>query len=152
MVDYTKALGSQVGSLMMIRDLGQTVEFWVRSGSAGTWGQNLPYGWTVNGSTGTGKFNYNYPWPGGMYPTPGPWHKLRSFTVLYSQNVTLRIGATGTAGLNGPSEFTKYIERATARVRHDGAWKTAIPYVKSGGVWKPAQAWVRSGGSWKRAG
>lgn len=143
MVDYQKQLGSQAGSLMMIRDLGQTVEFWVISGSPYTYTAAMPFGWTVNGSTGSGTITY---------PAGGNWLKVKSFTVQTSQTVTFRIGATGTTGLNGPSEFKKYIERATVRVRHNGSWKYAIPYVKHGGKWKVAQAWIRSGGKWKVGG
>ena len=143
MVDYTKTLGSQVGSKMMIRDLGQTVEFWVISGSPYTYTDSMPFGWTVNGSTGSGTI---------AYPAGGDWLKVKSFTVQTSQNVTFRIGSTGTVGLNGPTEFTKYIERATARVNVNGTWKTAIPYVRVNGVWKVAQAWVKSGGVWKVGG
>lgn len=149
MVDYQKQLG-EPGGLMMIRDLGLVVEFWVRSGSANTTHYAMPFGWTVNGSTGSGTIPYNYP-PAGGSP-PGPWVMCKSFTVQTSQTVTFRIGATGTRGLNGPSEFSKYIERATARVRHNGSWKYAIPYVRHGGTWKVAQAWIRSGGSWKVGG
>ena len=151
MVDYQKQLGSQEGSLMMIRDLGQVVEFWVRSGSPYTYHYAMPFGWTVNGSTGSGTVPYPDR-PGASWPTPGLWVKCKSFTVQTSQTVTFRIGATGTTGLNGPSEFKKYIERATARVRHNGSWKYAIPYVRHGGTWKVAQAWIRSGGKWKVGG
>lgn len=151
MVDYTSPLGSATDSLMMIRDLGQTVEFWVRSGSDLTYGYDFPYGWTVNGSTGSGKFDYNAP-GGKPWPAHGPWKKLREFTVQYSQTVTLRIGATGTAGLDGPDSFSKYLQRATGRVLYNGTWRTAIPYVKHNGVWKIATAYVRYNGSWKVAG
>ena len=152
MVDYTKQLGSQSGSKMMIRDLGQTVELWVMSGSAGTYGYNFPFGWTANSYNGTGTFDYNVPWDGRTFPTPGPWVKLKTLTIEYSQTITLRIGATGTTGLDGPAEFSKYIERATARINVNGTWKTAIPYVKKDGVWKVAQAWIKSSGVWKVGG
>lgn len=152
MVDYVRSLGSQEGSQMMIRDRGTTVEFWVKSGSAGTWTANMPFGWTVNGKSGSDTIPYNYPWPGHTYPTPGPWVKCKSFTVKTTQTVTFRIGATQTTGLNGPTEFQQLIERSSAWVRSGGVWKQAEVYVKVSGTWKRAEAWVRSGGSWKRTG
>lgn len=150
MVDYLKEIGRYGNSYMMIRDLGQTVEFWVQANTSLTYSAALPYGWTVNGSTGNSTAPYNYPFPGGSENQPGPWVRLRSFSVLYSQNVTFRLGATGTSGFQGPHSFTKNIERATVRVNHNGTWKTGIPYVRSGGKWKVGQAWVRDGSKWKR--
>lgn len=37
-----------------------------------------------------------------------------------------------------------------ARIRHNGAWREAVPYVKVNGVWRAAEAYVRQNGSWKR--
>lgn len=101
MVDYTRSTGSS--GTMMIRDLGSTVEFWLKAG-AGTWAADLPYGWTVNGSTGTAEYNFN---------SSGSWQKLRSFTVTTDQTVTFRLFDTGTAGLGGPTTFSHAIERST---------------------------------------
>ena len=151
-VDYTKSLGRQEGSYTRIRVYSSKVEFWVRSGSAGTWTAAMPYGWTVNGKTGSGTIAYNYPWPGKTYPTPGPWLLVKSFTVNTSQTVTFRIGATGTAGLNGPSEHKQFIQRNTIRVRHNGTWRLGIPYVKSGGQWRQGQAYARHNGTWRVGG
>lgn len=150
MVDYIKNVGPYGDSYMMIRDLGQTVEFWLQANTSLTYHQKLPWGWTVNGSTGSGTTPYNYPWPGGSVNTRGPWHRVASYTVLYSQNVTFRLGKTGLIGFQGPHTFTKYIERATVRVRVSGVWRTGVPYVRSGGKWKIGQAWVRDGSVWKR--
>lgn len=154
MVDYVKTLGRQSGSRMMIRDLGQKIEFWVRSGSPYTYHFAMPFGWTVNGSTGSSTVPYNYPYPGwsGSPTTPGPWVRCKTFTVKTTQKVTFRIGSTGTAGLNGPTSFTVKIERNSARVRYNGAYRFATPYVKYNGVWRPAQAWVKHDGKWKVAG
>lgn len=151
-VDYTKSLGQQEGSYTRIRVYSSKVEFWVKSGSAGTWTAAMPYGWTVNGSTGSSTVPYNYPWPGKSWPTPGPWLLVKSFTVNTSQTVTFRIGATGTTGLNGPTEHKQFIQRSTAWVRVSGSWKRAQPYVRVNGAWKLAKAYVRSGGTWKETG
>lgn len=152
MVDYLKTVGSYNDSYMMIRDLGQTVEFWVQANTSMTYHQSLPYGWTVNGSSGSSTAPYNYPWPGGNLNTRGPWVRLRSFNVAYSQNVTFNLGRTGVVGFQGPHTFTRHIERATVRVRVNGVWKTGIPYVRVSGKWKLGQGWVRDGGKWKRGG
>lgn len=39
---------------------------------------------------------------------------------------------------------------AGARVRHEGSWKRAIPYVRVDGVWKVAEPWIRKTGVWRR--
>lgn len=36
-------------------------------------------------------------------------------------------------------------------IRVNGAWKKAIPYVKSSGVWKAAVAYLKSAGVWKES-
>jgi hypothetical protein len=35
------------------------------------------------------------------------------------------------------------------KIRVNGAWKDAIPYVRVNGTWKKAQAYVRANNSWK---
>jgi hypothetical protein len=101
MVDYTKATGSS--GTMMIRDTGSTVEFWLKASSS-TWAGDLPYRWTVNGSTGSDQFNFQ---------SGGSWQKLRGFSVTSDQTVTFRIGDSGTSGLGGPTTFSHAIERST---------------------------------------
>lgn len=107
MVDYFKVTGDNPNpdykGSMMIRDLGTTVEFWIRAGSENTWRDNMPYGWTVNGSTGTSTKDY---------PTGRDWLFLRSFTVTTSQTVTFRLFETNTEGLGGPTTFSQYISRS----------------------------------------
>lgn len=38
---------------------------------------------------------------------------------------------------------------AGAKVKHDGVWKRAVPYVRHGGVWKVVRPWVRKAGEWE---
>lgn len=102
MTDYTHGTGS--GGTMLIRDTGTTVEFWVKAGSTGTYAYQMPYGWTVNGVTGTSTARYEQ---GAAYL------KLKVFTVSSSQTVTFRLGATGTNGLGGPTTFSQAISRST---------------------------------------
>lgn len=152
MVDYVKSIGQYPGSYMMIRDLGTTVEFWLKANSIATWTQNMPYGWTVNGSTGSGTHSYNYPWPGGGWPTPGPLERLRSFNVATTQTVTFRLGRTYTQAFGGPHTFSVHLQRHSIRVRHNGTWRQGIPYVKHGGQWRLGQAYSRHNGSWRVGG
>jgi len=103
MTDYTHSTGNS--GTMMIRDLGSTVEFWLNSNNGTTFNHQLPYGWTVNGSTGTSTYDYS---------AGAGWRKLRSFTVTTSQTVTFRLFDTGTSGFGGPTTFNQFIDRATA--------------------------------------
>lgn len=41
--------------------------------------------------------------------------------------------------------------RAGARVKQDGAWREAIPYVKINGVWKLAQPFAKQNGGWEKS-
>lgn len=102
MTDWTKSTGSS--GTMMIRDTGSTVEFWLKA-AAGTWAADLPYSWTVNGSSGSDEFNFS---------SSGAWQKLRGFSVTSDQTVTFKIGDSNTSGIGGPTTFTHDIERSSA--------------------------------------
>lgn len=102
MTDYTHNTGAS--GIMMIRDLGWGLEFWLTSNNSTTWTDHLPWRWTVNGQTVNTTYNY---------PAGGGWRRLGAWTVTYSQNVTFYIGATGTSGFGGPTTFTVFINRAT---------------------------------------
>lgn len=101
MTDYTKSTGSS--GTMMIRDLGSTVEFWLKAGSA-TWAADLPYNWSYPGSSGSSTFDFK---------SGGAWQRLRSFTLSTTATVTFGIGDSGTAGLGGPTTFSKTLSRST---------------------------------------
>jgi hypothetical protein len=99
--DYTKPTGST--GTMMIRDTGTKIEFWLKAGSA-TFNHQLPYGYTVNGTTdNSNEFNF---------VSGGAWQMLKSWTVSTSQTVTFRLQDTGTAGLGGPTTLSATISRA----------------------------------------
>lgn len=102
MVDYTKPTGN--AGTMMIRDLGSTVEYWIRSSSSGTWFASAPYSWYYNGVSGSGTFSY---------PQGAQWKLVRSFTVTTTQTVQFNIGNTGTSGIGGPTNFSQLINRTT---------------------------------------
>jgi hypothetical protein len=100
MTDYTKASGA--GDLM-IRDLGSTVEFWVRAGYSDFHWDNLSFSTTANGTT----LNSNYDYKAGE-----GWGRVATRTVNTSQTVTFRLlEATGTSSLAGPTTMTAFLDR-----------------------------------------
>jgi Fibronectin type III domain len=102
MTDYTKATGST--GTMKIRDTGTVVEFWLIAGSQ-TYNYNLPWGYTVNGTTDTSNSF--------RFESGGSWQKLGAWTVSYEQTVTFYLYDTGTSGLGGPTTFSQLIPRST---------------------------------------
>jgi hypothetical protein len=103
MTDYTRSTGNS--GTMMIRDTGTNVEFWINSNNSTTFDHELPWGYSVNGSTNnTLTANYN---------AGAGWVLLGSWSVTYSQTVTFYLRATGTAGFGGPTTFSQAIARAT---------------------------------------
>lgn len=104
MTDHKKDTGSS--GTMMIRDTGSTVEFWLNSNNSSTFAHQLPWGYTVNGSTNNSR-EYDYGAGDG-------WDKLGSWTVTTDQTVTFRIFDTGTSGFGGPTTFSVAIDRASA--------------------------------------
>lgn len=107
MSDATRGTGSS--GTMMIRDLGNgvnaaNVEFWLNSNNSSTWSDHIPWGWTINGSTGSSTFYY--------HPGSG-WQRLGVWFVSAAQTVHFRLGATGTSGFGGPTDFSVNITRGT---------------------------------------
>lgn len=43
-------------------------------------------------------------------------------------------------------------QRGTARIKSDGEWKSAIPYIRVDGVWRQATCHIKSDGEWKTCG
>lgn len=104
MTDYHHDTGSSGD--MMIRDTGSVVEFWLTSGNSSTFNHDLPWGYTVNGSTNNSRTV--------DYGAGDGWVKLGSWTVTTDQTVTFRIFDTGTSGFGGPTTFSHTIDRASA--------------------------------------
>lgn len=103
MVDYTRSTGTT--GIMLIRDTGTIVEFWITSNNSQTFHFQLPWSYTVNGFTsGTQQYRYE----AGM-----GYRRLGFWNVTTSQTVTFRLHATGTAGFGGPTTFNQFINRAT---------------------------------------
>lgn len=103
MTDYTKDTGAR--GTMMIRDTGSVVEFWINANEPSTFVYEMPWAYTVNGSTSS--------WREFRYEQGAGWQKLGSWTVTYNQTVTFKLGSTGTNALGGPTTFAKAITRAT---------------------------------------
>lgn len=104
MVDYYKSTGSS-GS-MRIRDTGTWVEFWINANEPSTWANEMPWAYTVNGTTSG--------WREHRYAQGSGWNKLGAWNVTYDQTVTFKLGDTGTNALGGPTTFSQFIERASA--------------------------------------
>lgn len=125
MVDYYKETGTNPNpgykGSMMIRDTGTHIEFRIKAGSVNTQHVAMPFGWTVNGSTGTSTK---------PYPAGGKWLFLRSFAVSTSQTVTFRLFATGTEGLGGPTTFSVTINRGTKPGRPDRPQTSQIDFTQ----------------------
>jgi len=108
MTDYTRSTGNS--GTMMIRDnapgaASGTVEFWLNSNNSTTFNHQLPWRYTINGST-SGIQEYDY------FAGAG-WRMLGSWNITYSQTVTFKLEATGTSGFGGPTTFNQAISRAT---------------------------------------
>lgn len=104
MVDHKKDTGSS--GEMMIRDTGSVVEFWLNSHNSSTFNNQLPWGYTVNGTTNNNRES--------KYSAGAGWVKFGSWTVSTDQTVTFRIFDTGTSGFGGPTTFSVSIDRASA--------------------------------------
>lgn len=102
MASYTKDTGAS--GTMKIVDTGTRVEFWLRANSS-TYNYQLPYGYTVNGTTdNSNSFRFE---------KGGDWQMLRSWAVSTSQTVYFRLQDSGTNSLGGPTTFSVAIKRAT---------------------------------------
>jgi hypothetical protein len=104
MTDYTKATGSS--GEMLIRDNGTTITFMINAHSSSTFAHQMPWGYTVNGTTNNTRES--------DYSEGAGWLTLGSWTVTTDQTVTFRLFDTGTSGLGGPTTLSVNINRANA--------------------------------------
>jgi hypothetical protein len=103
MTDYKKSTGSS--GTMMIRDNGSTVSFMINANSSSTFSHQMPWGYTVNGSTNNDRES--------DYSQGDGWKTLGSWTVSSDQTVTFRLFDTGTSGLGGPTTLSVAINRSS---------------------------------------
>lgn len=104
MTDYKKSTGSS--GTMLIRDNGSTVSFLINANSSSTFAHDMPWGYTVNGTTNNSRQS--------DYSAGSGWLTLGSWTVTDDQTVTFRLFDTGTSGLGGPTTFSVSIDRTSA--------------------------------------
>lgn len=104
MVDYKKSTGSS--GTMMIRDNGTTVSFMLNSNNGSTFNNELPWGYTVNGTTNNSRET--------RYSAGAGWVTFGSWTVTTDQTVTFRIFDTDTSGFGGPTTLSVAIDRSSA--------------------------------------
>lgn len=105
MVDYTYGIPGSVGGLMMIRDTGSQVQFFIKSGNTIAWDYNLYWNGVVNGVN-----------VGGMarYEAGGNWLMVGAWNVSYNQTVTFRkTSDSESQGLGGTGGFSTPINRTT---------------------------------------
>lgn len=103
MTDWTKTTGST--GTMMIRDTGDSVEFWFKAGYSNDWYNGLDFNYTVNGDTDSKSINY---------PTGADWYHVGSKTATYNQTVTFKLlTSTGISGMGGPTTFSHSVTRDT---------------------------------------
>jgi hypothetical protein len=111
MVDYTRSTGS--AGVMIIRDHGTSIEFLIRSNDSATFIGSPGASWSgqVNGQTIGGNIaNYSN----------SETRSLGFWDITTTQDVRFSIGATGTQGLGGPTDFWQRIDR-TPPVQVPGA-------------------------------
>lgn len=102
MVDYDVASGE---GTLRIRDLGSTVEFWVKAGYTNFYWNGLNFNYTANGVTTAVSINY---------PSGANWYKVGSVTVSNSGYVYFRLlEQTNTTSLAGPTTNGQYLDRGT---------------------------------------
>ena len=71
---------------------------------------------------------------------PGQTVSVKYYLATYSDG----------RNLGGRSLWKTMAIGGTAKVKNDGIWKNAIPYVKVGNIWKPTISYVKVNSSWKR--
>lgn len=102
MVDYDYSSGE---GTLRIRDLGSTIEFWVRAGYTSFRWDGLDFSVTANGSTTQHSINY---------ATGADWQRVTTKTVTSTQTIGFRLlTATGTSSLGGPTTVSRVIDRGS---------------------------------------
>lgn len=105
MADYTKGTGN--GGIMLIRDQGLSVEFWIQAGLSATFigSPGIPTNAYTDGAWRGLPNLANY--------SNREWRHLGSHNATYTQDVCFHIDDTGTQGLGGPTDFWQRVNRST---------------------------------------
>jgi len=72
-------------------------------------------------------------------------------TIDYECSITTGT-SVGTINPKKTGVVLETIPRQSVRIRINGEWKRAFPYVRVNGEWKKATAYIRASGEWKRGG
>ncbi|QGJ92702.1 minor tail protein [Microbacterium phage Megan] len=110
--DYTRGTGTTGTMMIRVADsAGQNgvitanhIQFWLNAGQSATNVGSAGWSGIVNGVGVGGSFSY---------PSGNPWVLIAEYYVGYTQTVRFSIGATGTQGLGGPTDFWLDVYRAT---------------------------------------
>lgn len=124
MTDYTKSTGT--AGTMLIRDLGYQVQFHLRSADGGTYSGALPWSVYFDGAERSDTV---------VYPSGSPWVHVASYDIATTQDIRFSIGATGTMGFGGPTDFWQRIDRAAAPSKATGLQATTIGHTSAFFTW-----------------
>lgn len=107
--------------------------------------EEMPWSYTLN--------SVRDPWRTARI-MPNVWITLGRLYVPTSQTVSIHIGETNTSEIEGPHDFSFYVNRgagsAGARVTQGATSSRAIPYVNVQGVWKVAEGYAKHAGVWRQ--
>ncbi len=110
--EYTRGTGTTGTMMIRVADAAGTtgvisanyVQFWINAGQSQTNVGSLPWSGFINGVNVGGGVNY---------PSGNPWVLVAQYHAGYTQNIRFSIGASGTQGLGGPTDFYLTIYRGT---------------------------------------
>jgi hypothetical protein len=113
--------------------------------------EQVPWAYILNGQVSS--------WKSFRLEANLAWQRVATLAVDVTQEITFRLGASGNVLLGGPTDFPLEVTRVPlvssghgfARIKVNGIWRQAIPYVKDNGEWKQAEPWGRKAGEWKPA-
>lgn len=113
---------------------------------------SLRYVFSGNGSGGSPIKEWQVQWQEGSGAKKLVWSNGKTFLSGLKPGTTYRFWARGRNAVGwGPwSGSMTARTHAGARVRYQGTWREAVPYVKYKGTWRVAESHVRHGGKWKR--
>lgn len=148
MTTYTHPTGA-AGTMRIDDDGTQYVDFWLLGINELV--EQVPWAYILNGQVSS--------WNSFRLEANTDWQRVITLVVNETQEITFRLGASGNARLGGPEDFPLDITRVqlisagygSGRIKVDGIWHQAIPYVNDNGEWKQAEPWGRLAGEWRPA-
>lgn len=116
--------------------------------------QDIPWKYAIDGVESSWQ-NFHF-----VPPNPPGYTHIAQIYVGFAQQFTFSVGDAGFGNFGGgnifwPADFTVDLignsDLKTLRIKVDGVWKQAIPFVNVAGVWKPAAPYVMLNSEWKEA-